>query len=92
MIPLSALLVTLLTAIHPTQSLCGVRAEIVQSLENKYGEFRVAGGMSGSFIVEIFASETEPYTWSILYTAPNGVTCVKGAGENYLAVIPGWDA
>ncbi len=62
------------------QTACGSRDVIVEKLDEKYGERRRGGGLSGpKGLIEIWASE-ETGTWTILKTTPNGLTCVMALG------------
>jgi hypothetical protein len=69
------------TAAGAQDGICGERAQIVQRLQERYGETRQSIGLQqNSGVVEIFAS-AESGTWTILITLPNGMTCLMAAGE-----------
>lgn len=75
------------------RSVCGARAQIVETLNGRFGEVVQSWGMaSGNQIVEVFASE-ETGTWTITATAANGTTCLVASGRFWetLARIPPGD-
>lgn len=62
---------------------CAERGAIVERLQTKYGETRQSVGLgSRNALIEIFAS-TATGTWTILFTTPNGRTCLVASGQNY---------
>ena len=66
-------------------SFCGKRAEIVRKLGDTYGETRQSIGLSGGRgVIELFASR-ETGSWTLLFTNPQGVSCLMAAGEHYQA-------
>ena len=65
------------------QAQCAERRTIVESLQAKYGETRQSIGLAqNNGVVEIFAS-TRTGSWTILFTSPNGSTCLVASGQNY---------
>jgi hypothetical protein len=65
------------------QAQCAERQTIVESLQDRYGETRQSIGLAqNDGIVEVFAS-TSTGSWTILFTAPNGSTCLVASGQNY---------
>ncbi|MEM6409019.1 MAG: hypothetical protein AAF700_11455 [Pseudomonadota bacterium] len=61
---------------------CGQRAEIVDQLENKHGEFRRSAGLQDNMVlVEVFASDAG--TWTILFTKPTGISCFMAVGRSW---------
>ena len=71
---------------------CAQRAEVVQRLEQRYGETpHSAGVQHNNAVVELFASDTTG-TWTILMTSPDGLSCLLAAGrlwKNEPAPAPG---
>ncbi|MEM8871797.1 MAG: hypothetical protein AAGB10_05390 [Pseudomonadota bacterium] len=62
---------------------CGERTEIIQRLQDGYGESRAGAGLSTTNgIVEVFASE-ESGTWTIILTLPTGKSCLVAAGNSW---------
>lgn len=62
------------------QGLCDDRADIVATLEHAYGERKVAVALSGSGgLVELYTAVDG--SWTLLYTVPDGPTCLLAAGE-----------
>ena len=62
---------------------CGPRADILASLDSKYGETRRGGGVAGTTaVIELYASE-KTGTWTILRTGVNGISCVLAVGERW---------
>ena len=79
---LIAALILGITTPAQAQTVCGKRADMVRQLGENYGETRRGNGMAGPrAIVELFASTTPPYTWTILQTTPNGQTCLVASGD-----------
>jgi hypothetical protein len=65
------------------QLTCGDRNTMVEQLSRTYGEARRGAGLAGqAAMFEIWASNATG-TWTILKTAPNGITCVIAVGENW---------
>ncbi len=63
--------------------LCAPHDIVVLHLEDRYKESSVAIGVaSNGHLVEVFAS-SKGYTWTLLLTDPNGITCMMAAGDNW---------
>lgn len=63
------------------QRICAQRDQIVEQLDTRHNEDRVALGLQpDSNVLEVFASD-ESGTWTIIVTAPNGVSCLVAVGE-----------
>ena len=62
---------------------CDTRAAIGRHLAEKHGELPTAGGLAlhGSML-EVFVS-AGGRTWSIIFTSPEGWSCLVAAGENW---------
>ncbi len=66
------------------QFACGPRDTIVEKLNGTYGETHRGSGLAGpTAIIEIWASDKPPHTWTILKTTPNGLTCVMAVGDGW---------
>jgi hypothetical protein len=77
---LAALSLCLASGAYAQGMQCGPRAGIVQQLEQKHKETRIAGGMINErLILEVFASAAG--TWTMLLTNSEGVSCFHGAGD-----------
>lgn len=64
------------------QMLCGQRAEIIESIDQKYKERPAAYGLSGDkMMVELYTSERG--TWTMLMTRPGGVSCIMAVGQSW---------
>lgn len=64
------------------QMVCGSRDAFVQKLGNKYNEFPAGIGLSGAGgVVELYTSDSG--SWTILFTRPDGETCVMSAGDSW---------
>jgi len=62
---------------------CGIRADVIERLGDKYGETRRGGGLAGpSAIIELYASE-KTGSWTLLRTDTRGLSCVMAAGEGW---------
>ncbi len=65
---------------------CALRADVLETLAQTYGETRRAVGIaSDQTVMEVFAS-TETGSWSLTVTLPNGMTCLVAAGQHYEAL------
>jgi len=61
---------------------CASRQELVRLLRDNFGEYPIARGLANSGVVaEVFSSPQG--TWTLVATAPNGVSCMIGAGESW---------
>ena len=70
------------------QGLCMPREKIVEMLDARYAEAPVARGLdSGGRLIEVFSS-TDGATWSLLLTAPDGISCLMAEGHGWFA-LPG---
>lgn len=65
---------------------CGSRSAIIQVLEKKYLEGRVAVGLSqtNTQAYEVFVSEKG--SWTLMMTNTNGATCIMAAGHSWQKV------
>lgn len=62
---------------------CGIRADVISALNEKYSESHVASGLqSEDGLLEIWAEEGG--SWTILLTRPDGKTCVMASGTHWL--------
>jgi hypothetical protein len=62
---------------------CAPRKAMVEMLAVKYAEMPTAAAITASgALLEVYASK-EGATWTILMTAPNGLTCLMQAGESW---------
>jgi len=70
------------TAAAQAEILCGQRAGVVESLQQKFSEQPVSMGLANNgAMIEVFASHTGTFT--IMMTQPNGLSCLIAAGENW---------
>ena len=66
--------------------ICGPRAKVISQLAQKHNEKPVSMGLaSNGTVVEVLNSPDG--TWTIVMTAPNGVTCLLVAGEYWRDVL-----
>lgn len=76
-------------AAQAQQANCGERGQVVERLQQKYGETRRSVGLAANNgVVETFASD-ESGTWTIVITLPNGMTCLVAAGNAFESVDDG---
>ena len=62
---------------------CGDRDEMLSHLSQKYSEKTVALGLAtNGSVVEVLSSKTGG-SFTIVYTMPNGLTCLMAAGSNW---------
>lgn len=64
-------------------SRCGLHADVVKLLENRYGETqRSVGLISDTNVMQVFVSH-EKGTWSIVMTNRSGQACLLAAGKDW---------
>jgi hypothetical protein len=64
------------------QQICAERVGLLKQLNKSHQEAPQALGVTGSGqIVELLTSDRG--TWTIIITAPNGVSCLVAAGESW---------
>lgn len=70
-----------------SQPTCAPHAKVMEHLGQKYGEAIVAQGIDArGALVEVTASEDGG--WTIIVTAPSGVSCVVATGKAWETVSP----
>ncbi|MCP5085629.1 MAG: hypothetical protein GY952_02300 [Rhodobacteraceae bacterium] len=70
-------------AAHSQAANCAQRTQVVERLQDRYGETRQSVGLAqNNGVVEVFAS-SESGTWTIVITLPNGMTCLVAAGSAF---------
>lgn len=62
---------------------CGPRAIVVEALTGKYGESRVAAGLSDQGAVVEFWGNAATGSWTITATGPDGQTCLAARGQGF---------
>ena len=73
------------------QSSCLPHSKLVDLLDGKYSEQRIAMGLENTGrLVEIFTSD-DGATWTIAFTTADGASCVIAAGNNWLDIEPKGD-
>ena len=64
------------------------RDKIIEELKTRYAEKPVSRGLaSGGQMVEVFSSP-EGDTWTLLLTAPDGISCMMAEGQGWSS-LPG---
>ena len=63
------------------QALCTSREALLKMIDGKYHERRVAMGMAGDQVMELWASASG--TWTLTASRPSGLTCIAGAGQGF---------
>ena len=77
MVPLGA------TAQEEESLQCAQRGSILEVLDSEYDETaRALGVVSEQAVLEVFVSK-ESGTWTVLFTDPEGFSCVLAAGEDW---------
>lgn len=62
---------------------CGKRDDLLSHLSQKYSEKPVAMGLAtNGSVVEVLSSK-DSGSFTIVYTMPNGMTCLMAAGSNW---------
>ena len=84
-------LIVLTTGSAGAGVLCGEHSEVVENLKKNYSEVPVYIGLGNKgTVIEILAAPSGSFT--ILYTRPNGLSCILAAGtawEKAKKVEPG---
>ena len=61
-------------------AVCGERSAVLTALGGRFAEKLESMGLAGNgTVVEVLSSEDG--TWTIIMTAPNGVSCLLAAGD-----------
>ncbi|MFV1850108.1 MAG: hypothetical protein ACMZ66_05310 [Thalassospira sp.] len=83
-IAVTAVLFLLLLPLMPeaqASPVCGDRSKVLDSLSKKYSEEPVAVGVtSNGGVIEVLKAP-DGQTWTILFTYPNGPSCLVASGE-----------
>lgn len=67
---------------------CALHDGVIERLAERYGEQRVAWGMSSAkTMVEVIATK-DGATWTIIVTDPGGMSCLVAAGEGWRNMDP----
>lgn len=62
---------------------CGNRDEMISHLSGKYSEETVAMGLAANgAVIEVLSSKSGA-SFTIVYTTPQGLTCLMAAGDNW---------
>ncbi len=82
------------TAARPQSGNCAPRPVVLKRLAEDFSEARQSIGLArDNKVVEVFAAESG--SWTIIVTAPSGITCIVAAGEAFerhgveAAMVPG---
>ena len=68
------------------QTVCMNRADVLEQLSSKYAETPIALGLEQrGDVVEIFSSG-DGATWTMVFTRPDGETCLVASGEAWQAI------
>ena len=75
----------LFVAAAEAASMCMTRDGMLKALGEKYAEAPVAMGLAANgTVLEVLASADG--SWTIIFTRPNGVTCVLADGQSWESV------
>ena len=86
---LTAALLTATATATTAQSACLTHDKLVDMLDGRYSEQRVAVGLeNGGRLFEIFATANGS-TWTMVVTTADGASCVVAAGLQWQK--PGWE-
>lgn len=70
------------------QSVCAERTQMIEQLEERWGEIRHSAGLTGDDrVMEVFVNP-ETGTWTIIVTSPLGHACMIAAGEFFNLLLP----
>ena len=66
---------------------CGLRGDIIDNLGRKFHETRRGIGLvSSQRLMELYASQEG--SWTIVFTSPNGMSCIGAAGRHWHMLPP----
>lgn len=89
LLALSVGVIGMIFALNPAHSSpvnCTNRTEMVEKLNERFGESRQSIGLTpGGQALELFA-HPETGTWTILLSLPNGTSCMMASGHAYQAI------
>ncbi len=69
-----------------TGPFCNARTTVLKTLDGNYAEKPSAMGLaSNGTVVEVLKSKED--SWTIIMTAPNGVSCLLATGKYWQAVV-----
>ncbi len=86
---MGALVILLSALVRPAQAArhCDKRQDIASQLKQQYQETVTAIGLSKTGgVYEVFTSPTG--SWTIVYTRPDGISCLMAVGENWETSTP----
>ncbi len=66
-----------------TLGICGDYDDIIDRLYKKYGEVVIATGLSNTGEMLFTVVNKDSGTWSMLFKAPNGRTCLVASGFDW---------
>lgn len=79
----AVILLTQNAAAQTTARQCGPRDQVVERLNQKYGETRRSIGLAGAgAVMEVYASD-DTGSWTITVTLPDGRMCLVAAGHGF---------
>jgi len=85
---LSAILFSFGAPAAMAEPACASRTDVVKELANRYKEIPVAVALANNGeLLEVLTSGTGG-TWTIILTAPNGVSCMVAAGKDWQETLP----
>lgn len=65
---------------------CGPRSDVQRQLDGRYREVQVGVGVATSGdLIEVFTSDNGT-TWTIVVTAPSGISCIVATGVDWQAL------
>ena len=64
---------------------CGPTSEILKTLEAKFGETPLGAGLTDGNNNLFTVLVSEKGTWTILFSTPDGRSCVGGTGTDWMA-------
>lgn len=67
---------------------CASTGDVYQILDQKFQEQRIFVGATPDGLIEVWGNPNTD-TWTMIATAPNGVSCLLGDGVGFEAIIPG---
>lgn len=72
---------------HSQSAYCGQRQTMITALSKKFKEHRHGIGLvSNQRMIELYVSGRG--SWTVLFTHPNGTSCIGATGKNWQALTP----
>ena len=84
----AALAILTATGAAAQQSNCGPALDLLQVLQDRYGEVAQSRGLMGSGDLLFIFANPETGSWSVVTASPSGIACLRASGEAFEVMAP----